>query len=173
MAKNGQRKCLNCGDIFDPDHRNAGRQHYCSKPDCRSASKAASQAAWLAKPQNSDYFSDPSHVTRVQVWRAAHPGYGRARRKVSAALQDTLPVQVIVSIEETPHRGELPEIPVAAALQDALPSLEPMLTGLIAHVFGFALQEDIDQIKVRLVQLGTDFTYRSHRHETNQTSAAP
>ena len=170
MAKSGQRKCLNCSDIFDPDCRNAGRQHYCSKPDCRSASKATSQAAWLAKPQNSDYFSDPAHVTRVQAWRAAHPGYSRAQGKVSAALQDASTVQVIVSIEEIRHRGEIPE---AAALQDALPPLEPMLTGLIAHVFGFALQDDIDQIKVRLVQLGTDITYRSHRHEANQASAAP
>ena len=173
MAKSGQRKCLNCGDIFDPDCRNAGRQHYCSKSECRRASKAASQAAWLAKPQNSDYFSDPSHVERVQAWRAAHPGYGRARRKVSAALQDALPMQAIDFIEETGNRGEIPEIPELPALQDALPPLEPLLTGLIAHVFGFALQDDIDQIKVRLVQLGTDITYRSHHHEDRQKGAAP
>jgi hypothetical protein len=82
MAKSGQRKCLNCSEFFDPDCRNKERQHYCSEPDCRHASKAAAQAAWLAKPQNSDYFCDPSHVTRVQVWRAAHPGYNRVRRKV-------------------------------------------------------------------------------------------
>lgn len=170
MAKSGQRKCLNCGDIFDPDWRNAARQHHCSKPECRRASKAAAQAAWLAKPQNNDYFSDPTHVKRVQAWRASHPGYDRGRRKASPALQDALPLQPIDSIEETPHRGEIPQ---AATLQDTLPPLEPMLTGLIAHVFGFALQDDIDQIKVRLVQLGTDITYRSHRHEATQTSAAP
>ena len=170
MAKSGQRKCLNCSDIFDPDCRNAGRQQYCSEPECRRVSNAASQAAWLAKPQNKDYFSGPTQVTRVQLWRAAHPGYSRARRTVCAALQDSLPVQVIDCIEETPHRGE---IPATVALQDVLSTLKPMLTGLIAHVFGFALQDDIDQIKVRLVQLGTDITYRSHRHEDRQTSAAP
>jgi hypothetical protein len=170
MAKSGQRKCLNCGDIFDPDCRNAGRQHYCSKPECRRASKAAAQAAWLAKPQNSDYFSGPTQVARVQAWRAAHPGYGRARRKVSAALQDTLPVQVIDSIDETPDRGETPSLP---ALQDALPPLNLMVTGLIAHVFGFALQDDIDMTMARLIQLGSDITNRSHHHEDRQTSAAP
>ena len=173
MAKRGQRKCLNCGDIFDPDSRNVGRQHYCNKPDCRSASKAAAQAAWLAKPQNSDYFCDPSHVTRMQAWRAAHPGYSRVRRKVSPALQDTLPLQAIDFIEETPHRDEMPERPERAALQDSLPPLEPMLTGLIAHVFGCALQDDIDRTMARLIQLGTDITYRSHHHEDHQTSAAP
>lgn len=45
MAKSGQRKCLSCGDLFDPDRRNVGRQRYCSKAHCRRASKAASQAA--------------------------------------------------------------------------------------------------------------------------------
>jgi hypothetical protein len=120
MAKCGQRRCLNCGEFFDPDCRNAGRQHYCSKPECRCASKAAAQAAWLAKPQNSDYFRDPSHVARVQAWRAAHPGYSRGRRKPSNALQEDLPVQAIDSIEETPNRSEIPKIP---ALQDSLPPL--------------------------------------------------
>ena len=170
MAKTGQRKCLNCGDIFDPDCRNVGRQHYCSKPECRRASKAAAQAAWLAKPQNSDYFSGPTQVARVQAWRAVNPGYGRARRKVSAALQDTLPAQVIDSIDETPDRGEIPKVP---ALQDALPPLDLMVTGLIAHVFGFALQDDIDMAMARLVQLGSDITNRSRHHEDRQTSAAP
>ena len=170
MAKSGQRKCLNCGDIFDPDCRNVGRQHYCSKPECRRASKAAAQAAWLAKPQNSDYFSGPTQVARVQAWRAANPGYGRARRKVSAALQDTLPAQVIDSIDETHDHGEIPKVP---ALQDALPPLDLMVTGLIAHVFGFALQDDIDMAMARLVQLGSDITNRSRHHEDRQTSAAP
>jgi len=170
MAKSGQRKCLNCGEFFDPDRRNQERQHYCSKPECRHASKAAAQAAWLAKPQNSDYFRDPSHVMRVQAWRAAHPGYTRSRRKVSPALQETLPLQAIDSIEETAKRTAIPEIP---ALQDALPALEPMLAGLIAHVFGIALQDDIDRTMAHLVQLGTDITYRSQTHEAHQTSAAP
>ena len=145
MAKSGQRKCLKCDEFFHPDCRNAGRQNYCDKPDCRHASKAASQAAWLAKPQNSDYFSHPSHVARVQAWRAAHPGYSRAKQK-SRALQDALPVQTIDFIEEIANRDVMfeapkaPERPKKPALQDALPPLEPILTGLIAHLFGFALQ---------------------------------
>ena len=56
--------------------------------DCRRASKAASQAAWLARPPNNDYFRGPVHVFRVQAWRAAHPGYSRNRARPSRALQD-------------------------------------------------------------------------------------
>jgi hypothetical protein len=169
VAKCGQRKCMKCCEFFDPDRRNLERQHYCSKPDCRLARKAASQAAWLAKPQNSNYFSDPVHVARVQAWRAAHPGYSRGRRKSPPALQDTSSAQVIDSIEESSKHAEIPATP---ALQDDFNTLKPMLTGLIAHVFGFALQDDIDQAMARLVQIGTDITYRSH-HEDHQTSAAP
>ena len=75
MAKAGQRKCMSCGEFFIPDHRNGERQRYCGAAACRRASKAASQAAWLAQPRNHDYFSGPVHVARVQAWRAAHPSY--------------------------------------------------------------------------------------------------
>ncbi len=87
MAQSGQRKCLCCGLFFDSDHRNRKRQRYCSADACRRASKAASQAIWLAQPQNSEYFRDPVHVARVRAWRAAHPGYGRGRHPPPRALQ--------------------------------------------------------------------------------------
>lgn len=74
MAQRGQRKCLCCGLFFDPDHRNRERQRYCSAADCKRASKAASQAVWLARPENAEYFRDPVHVARGQAWRAVHPG---------------------------------------------------------------------------------------------------
>ena len=87
MAQSGQRKCMCCQLFFDVDQRIGERQRYCPKPDCRRASKAASQAAWLAKPHNQDYFRDPVHVARVQAWRAQHPGYSRAKRRTPPALQ--------------------------------------------------------------------------------------
>jgi hypothetical protein len=51
VAQSGQRKCLCCGLFFDLDHRNRKRQRYCSATACRRASKAASQASWLAQPR--------------------------------------------------------------------------------------------------------------------------
>ena len=81
MAKAGQRKCMSCGEFFLPDHRSGERQRYCAASACRRASKAASQAAWLAQPANKDYFRGPVHVARVQAWRVAHPGYGLGRAR--------------------------------------------------------------------------------------------
>jgi len=121
MAQIGQRKCLNCNEYFDCDPRNLKRQHHCSKPECRRASKAASQAAWLAKPQNQDYFRSPVHVVRVQNWREAHPVYSHPKHKASLPLQDSLPIQTIDLIEESSVCTELPKPKVNLALQDVLP----------------------------------------------------
>ena len=51
--------------VFFPGHRKAKRQKFCSTPGCQYASKSASQAALLAKPQKRDYFSHPMHVAQV------------------------------------------------------------------------------------------------------------
>jgi hypothetical protein len=156
MAKAGQRKCLSCGLFFIPDHRKGERQRYCCAVDCRRASKAASQAAWLAKPPNTDYFSGPEHVARVQVWRAAHPGYARGRVRPSRALQDLLIPQVIDAIEECAKRTEPVEAPATVALQDLLNAESPLLAGLVAHLFQPALQDEMASTTRRLVQLGRD-----------------
>ena len=140
MAKAGQRKCMSCGEFFLPDRRSGERQRYCCAAACGRASKAASQAAWLAKPPNHDYFSGPVHVARVQAWRAAHPGYSRGRVRPSRALQDLLPPQVIDSIEECADRVEPAEAPAVMALQDLLSAESPLLAGLVAHLFQPALQ---------------------------------
>jgi hypothetical protein len=47
-----KRKCKHCRTFFEPDPRSATRQRHCFKPECRQASKAASQDRWLQKPGN-------------------------------------------------------------------------------------------------------------------------
>ena len=156
MAKAGQRKCMSCGEFFTPNHRSGDRQRYCCAAHCRRASKAASQAAWLARAPNNDYFSSPVHVARVQAWRAAHPGYSLGRVRPSRALQDPLPPQVPDVIEECANRAQAPEAPAAVALQDLLNAESPLLAGLVAHLFQPALQDDMASTTRRLVQLGRD-----------------
>ena len=172
MAQSGQRKCLCCCNFFDLDHRNRKHQRFSSAAQCRGASKSASQAAWLAKPQNSGYFRHPLHVARVQAWRLAHPGYSRGKARPPAALQDPLIAQAFETTEECPIRGEIAAAPIPTALQDLLNAPSPVLAGLIAHLFEFTLQEDIAATTRRLVQLGHDVINRSRDEDSQETIAA-
>ena len=171
MAKVGQRKCMSCGEFFIPDHRSVERQRYCGATACRRASKAASQAAWLARPPNNDYFSGAVHVARVQAWRAAHPGYSRGRVRSSPALQEPLPTQVPDPTEECANHAEVPKASAVLALQDLLNAESPLLAGLVAHLFQPALQDDMASTTRRLVQLGRDL-FNGGRSEASQAGSS-
>src|SRR5437762_11274267 len=82
-----RRKCRCCTKLFIPDPRNQSRQHYCSDPSCRKASKAASQRRWLSKAGNGDYFRGADQVRRVQLWRQSHPGYWKGQSRSSENTQ--------------------------------------------------------------------------------------
>ena len=147
-----KRKCLCCRIFFTPDHRNLQRHGYCSKPECRKASKAASQKRWLAKPENRDYFRGPQNVQRVQEWRMAHPGYSRKKKE---ALQESLSVKALKNPDVKPTL--IASQPVfGSALQDLLTSQPAVLIGLIAHLTDSPLQDDIAKTARRLQKLGND-----------------
>ena len=159
MAGIIRKKCCNCKELFIPDHRNGSRQNYCCKPECRIASKKASQRRWLAKPENQNYFSGPENVKRVQLWREANPGYSRGKRKVNKdALQDPLNPQ---PVENKRNNDQIAK----DALQDLLMAQPPVLLGLIANFTGNALQDDIVMTLERLQKLGLDLVTNLTRNK--------
>ena len=89
MGREQQDPCVNCGQAFVPDRRNARHQCYCGAAACKAASKRASQAKWLAK--NPDYHRGAEAVARVTAWRQEHPGYSRRKRAplAESAIQET------------------------------------------------------------------------------------
>jgi hypothetical protein len=149
MGCGDRRKCKCCLKLFRPDPRNRRHQCYCSSPACRAASKAASQARWLAKPENQSYFHGPVHVARVRAWRSRHPGYWRKGRGVGSALQDVSMAQPLGSPIETANL-------VRSPLQEVLTAQPAVLIGLIAHIVGTPLQDDIVRTTDRLLRLGQD-----------------
>jgi predicted RNA-binding Zn ribbon-like protein len=60
MASIKKQLCIHCHTLFVPDYRNSKRQRFCHLPECRIASKAASQKRWLA--ENPDHFKGPDNV---------------------------------------------------------------------------------------------------------------
>lgn len=154
---NQQHICTHCSQPFFPDRRNLYHQLFCNQPECRQASKAKSQKQWLK--QNRDYFRGRQNVERVQAWRKAHPGYGkRSPTNSIRTLQDELP------LDPTTNQGVAPKLPVQplAPLQDICLPLQdvwirnPLMTGMISHLFDCTLQEDIEQTVRRLVIKGMD-----------------
>jgi hypothetical protein len=146
-------KCLSCKRLFRVDPRNARHQKYCSEPGCRKVSKAASQCAWLAKPDNQDYFRGPENVVRVQAWRAAHPQYWRRpagqRTQKPIALQDLCQTHAVEITDDSKDVSQ-------PALQDLFLDQPAVLVGFIAQFTGSALQDDIVRSTRRLVELGQD-----------------
>jgi hypothetical protein len=146
MAGARRRKCKCCHKLFRPDPRNRYHQRYCAAPSCRAASKAASQARWLAAPENRDYFRGPVNVARVRAWRARNPGYWRKRR---VALQD---LSLEQAIDSTTKKANFASPP----LQEILSAQPAVLIGLIAHIAGTPQQEEIARTTDRLLRLGQD-----------------
>jgi hypothetical protein len=105
------------------------------------------------KEENRDYFRGPPNVQRVQRWRNDHPGYWRRRTpEEPKPLQD-----VLLENRKENQPVETPKIcEQNSALQELLNAQDTVLIGLIAHLTGSALQDDIAFTTRRLQQLGTD-----------------
>lgn len=147
-----RRKCRCCSSFFLPDYRNRDRQHYCEKPDCRQASKAASQQRWLRKPANRNYFRDAQNVARVQQWRKAHPGYWQQKPEQTAQSE---PTQRVAAQWINPGQSScnVPGSPLST-LQDFCLAKDPAFIGLISIVTGRTLPDDIAAMARRVVDQG-------------------
>jgi hypothetical protein len=102
----------------------------------------------LSRPENADYFQGVDNATRVRAWQAAHPGYWKKRRKRALAV-----------LQEDCRAQGTEGQPVAAAdegavLQDIWQRQPPLVIGLIAHLAGVTLQEDIATMTGRLIAKG-------------------
>jgi hypothetical protein len=145
-----RRKCLNCQALFLPDYRSAQRQCYCLKAECRKARKRQLMQAWLAKPENQNYFRDAKNAERVRDWQKAHPGYwkntARYRRRT---LQDDCPKQVAAPQEFAPASP-------SRTLQDLCSMPAPLFIGLISMLLGSTLPDEIARSTRRLLLKGHD-----------------
>lgn len=142
-----RRICRHCKELFIPDPRNHHHQQYCSKQQCRKASKRSAQKRWLASSKGDGYFSGTDNIRRVQQWREAHPGYWKKEgAKNLEPLQDLL----------NPQHIEIKGDKTSFALQDLCLLQPALLIGLIATFTGNTLQDDIVHTARRLINSGQD-----------------
>jgi hypothetical protein len=147
VPKSYQRECLHCKELFEPYLRSRWRQKFCTKTECRAASKAESQRRWLSKPENCDHFRGSANVERVRQWRKANPGYSKRARKPSEPLQDLVLAQARDPEPVTSTTSPPP-------LQDLVAMQDPLLVGFIAHSIDSALQDHVEQAVLNLLAKG-------------------
>ena len=158
-------KCFHCRKFFIPSPNNRRTQRYCSKPECRKASKAAAQTKWMHKPQNRSYFRGLENVARVRQWRQNHPGYWRKKAPASQdALKDLATIQVVQRKLRTVHKVCVPtadsggNYPFSSenggALQDFACVQVPLLAGVVSLLMGHGLQDRFEVFARQLVDRG-------------------
>ncbi len=131
-------KCRHCGELFTADYRNHCRQHYCSNPECRHVSKAASQRRWSRKAENLDYFRGTAATRRVRQWREQHPGYWKKKTPMPNGNQATGPQPVKLDQESCNASGGN-----MGTLQDICLAQTPLFVGVLSVITGSTLQDDI------------------------------
>jgi hypothetical protein len=89
------------------------------------------------------------NVARVRAWRSRNPGYWRKRRRAGVALQD---LSLAQDLDSTNKKANF----VSPLLQEVLAAQPAVLIGLIAHIAGTPLQEEIARTTDRLLRLGQD-----------------
>ena len=148
-AKPRRRKCLSCRHVFSADYRNGHHQRYCSKLDCRKASKRASQRRWHRKTKNRSCDCGTERVAKVQAWRQRHPGYWKRKPKPISAPQPTDAQSV--NPEERSHNATTPQI---SPLRDLSLAQNPAFVGLLSMVTGRTLRDDIAATTRQLLLMG-------------------
>ncbi len=81
-----QNICRNCSCLFTPNPKTAGKQKYCSAPECKRASKKASQQKWYAK--NKGYFK--GRYPYLKIWLEKNPGYLKMYRQKKRDLRKAI-----------------------------------------------------------------------------------
>lgn len=164
MSSKTTFKCLQCNEKHRCEPRKRGHQRYCSKPDCRRASKAASQRQWLSHPENRDYFRGSDNCERVRLWRLAHPGYKRDKRtSTDSVLQEASNLQTI--------ENEMVESSEASnALQEICITQPALLVGLMSVLTGHALQDDLLASARLFLSRGQDILDMNPSNHGSQTT---
>ena len=144
-----KRKCRNCRELYKPDPRAKKMQKYCSAPDCKRASQAASWSKWFYRPENRDYYTGPEQVERTQEWRRRNPQYWQKVSKEDDALPKEIATQPVANQCDTPSL-------TCDALPNEILAQPALIVGLIANLTGSALPKDIAESSRQFLHLGLD-----------------
>ena len=123
-------------DVIRPDPARPPSPELLLRPRLQSGQQGRQPSPLAGQAREPGYFHGPVNVARVKAWRSRHPGYWRKGRRSGDALQEVSTVQAVDPALKT---GDF----VRSPLQDVLSAQPAVLIGLIAHIVGTPLQDDI------------------------------
>jgi len=133
-------------------------QRYCSKTECKRASKAQSQQRWASRPENREYFKGAENTERVRQWRKDNPGYWRKTKRLrKEPLQDLIDTYLA-------HAGHVAITGTPKTLQDFIKAQTSIMAGFVSIFAGAAQQEDIANILRTCSNRGADI-FAGHQIE--------
>ncbi len=96
-AKHTRRKrCLFCGELFEPDPRTKGKQRYCSKAGCQARRQRQNERVW--RLNNPECLQE--QYERSRIWHKSHPDYSRQRRMANPQVEQENRVQTRVRMRK-------------------------------------------------------------------------
>ncbi len=111
-----KKKCQHCHCYFLPDKYNRHIQEFCTKDECRHASKIASRRKYRLKPENRTPEKRRKESARVKIWQNNHSDYKKAQKKAKIkfceyVLRDIAPAQKSVLRDIAQLKKEVSAIP--------------------------------------------------------------
>ncbi len=136
---------MHCNCYFLPDKYNYHTQLYCSKSECRHASRIASRRKYRRKDKNRTPEERQKESERVKKWQKNNPGYKKRQKisrknKSSGVLRDIAPAQNSILRDIAQLKKEISVIP---GLQRNIHYYQCVTTGLASMLSGDVLREII------------------------------
>jgi hypothetical protein len=147
--KHRKIRCKNCGNYFYPDKYNYIHQKYCSRNECRKASRRASSKNYRQKKSNNLSFRQ-TESARVKVWQSKHRVHIKNSKK--SCKKDVAKPELRDFAQVEKLKKEVVHLRDFANLQSIV------LQGVISQLTGCGLRDDIGAFIRRIYDKGRDIS---------------
>ena len=91
--KRPTKRCLCCGDLFEPDYRTKGKQRYCSKKECQKVRQRKNEKDWRKR-------NPETQLIWVRLWNKRHSEYSGKQRDKNPDIAQVNRMQTRVRMQK-------------------------------------------------------------------------
>lgn len=88
-----RKRCLCCGDLFEPDYRTKGKQRYCGKKECQQVRQRKNEKDWRKR-------NPEIQLIWVRLWNKRHSEYSGNRRDKNPDIAQANRMQTKVRMQK-------------------------------------------------------------------------